>query len=143
MRTRLVVGGLGVLLVGFGVVSVLLHLITRLPQLALWLVVPLVVHDGLLVPATLALAWLGRKALPRAWWGPAVVLLTLAGTLVALVLPALLSPATGSVPGLLNRDYPAGLGIAIAVTWTLTIAACLAVRALRRRPGRDRDDARA
>ncbi|MFI7588490.1 hypothetical protein ACIB24_15580 [Spongisporangium articulatum] len=129
MRARIALGALGGAAMVFGVVS-LFSVPGRVPLVLLWAGVPLVLHDAVLVPATLALAWLGRRVLPRRAWGPAVVGLVCAATALLLALPPLLSPAAGAVPGLLNRDYRLGLALALAAS--LLVTALLLVGTRRR-----------
>ena len=135
MRLRVAIGVLGVLAIGFGAVLILLQEPGRIPRILVWLAGPLAVHDGLLAPATLGLAWLGRRVLPRRVWGPAVVGLALAGTTVLLALPLLLSPADGTVPGLLDRNYPRGVVIGLLAAALIT--GLLATLGRGRRPSRE------
>jgi hypothetical protein len=101
----------------------------RIPALVLWLGLPLAIHDAVVVPATLALAYGVRRMLPVAVWGPIVVGLVVSAVLVLLALADGLTPATGTVPGLLQGDYRMGLGVALAVTWlTILVMALLTSR---------------
>jgi hypothetical protein len=74
--------------------------------------------------------------LPVAVWGPIVVGVVVSAVLVLLALADGLTPATGTVPGLLERDYRMGLGVRLAVTW-LTILAMAPVTAWVRRGSED------
>ena len=97
-RGRVLLGAGGALLVGYGTLLVL----TQLPPAAwlrvgLWAGGAVAAHDLLLVPLVLALAWAGRRVLPRALWGPAVLGLVATGLSYLLFSSALrfISGATG------------------------------------------------
>lgn len=137
-RGRVLLGAGGALLVGYGTLLVL----TQLPPAAwlrvgLWAGGAVAAHDLLLVPLVLALAWAGRRVLPRALWGPAVLGLVATGALSAAAAAALVRGGGDSgVPGLLDRDYVGGYALALAVVWA-AVAALVAVRAARARRRHD------
>lgn len=128
---RLLLGAAGVVTMAAGVVLAL-GLGTRALKLAAWLVGVAVLHDAVLAPAVLLLAAIGRRLLPRSAWGPAVLWLVAAGVLTALAAVALLRADEGaSVPGLLDRDYGAGLLVSLAAVTALAVAAWAARRGRR------------
>jgi hypothetical protein len=141
-RLRIAIGALGVLAMLFAAWLALTGLGLRSIRLAIWLGGTVAVHDGILVPATLALAWLGRRWLPRTAWAPAAAGLVVAGTLTILSAVVLVQPGRDpTLPSLLDRDYPAGYGVALFLVLVLTSAISLhRVRSARlgssRRPGR-------
>jgi hypothetical protein len=141
IRLRAGLGALGVLVLAIGGWLAISSLGLRSIRLALWLGVPVLLHDGVLVPLVLALGWLGRRWLPRPAWGPAACGLVATGTLTALGAVVLVQPgADPTLPSLLDRDYGAGYALALATVWALTgLVAAVRVRDARarapRRPG--------
>jgi hypothetical protein len=125
-RLRIAIGALGVLGLAIGGRLAISGLGLRSIRLALWLAVPVLLHDGLLVPLVLALGWIGRRVLPEAAWGPATCGLVATGTLTALGAVVLYQPgADPTLPSLLDRDYGAGYALAMAIVWSLTSLASL------------------
>ncbi|MFF7154899.1 hypothetical protein [Streptomyces sp. NPDC008139] len=116
------VGAVGLAAMAFGATLLLTdpH-IYGWPAVVEWLVGAVVLHDGVLVPAVLALGALAatRPGLRPRW--PFV----LAGSLVLIALPVLLRPRPTANPSVLPLDYPRGL--AIAVGTVLALALCGAV----------------
>jgi hypothetical protein len=87
-------------------------------RIAVWAGVGLVVHDFVFAPLCAALGFTGRKLVRGRWWTP----VTVAG-LCTVVLGLLAIPVFAK-PGLrpdnmtvLNRDYPLGLWVSIAIVW--------------------------
>jgi hypothetical protein len=87
-------------------------------QGAAWFVGGPLVHDGLVAPVV-GLVGLGLgRVLPRPWRAPVVAGLVLTGVLTLLGVPLLWRPFGGATnPGLHDRDYGAGLAIALGVVW--------------------------
>jgi hypothetical protein len=132
-RLRIALGTLGVLGLTIGGGLALSSLGLRSIRLALWLGVPVLLHDGVLVPLVLALGWLARRLLPQPAWGPAACGLVATGTLTALGGVVLVKPgADPTLPSLLDRNYWAGYALALAIVWTLTtLLAAARVRSAR------------
>lgn len=134
-RRGLLVGlAVGVPVMAYGVRGVFVDAARTHPaELARWVVGAAIVHDLVLVPAVLAVGWLGRRLVPPAHWP-----LVRAGLLTTGVLALVGWPfvrgygATPRNPSLLPRDYGAGLAAAIAAVW-LAVAVLAVVAALRRR----------
>ena len=79
-------------------------------EVVLWLAAAVVIHDGILAPAVLALGWLGGRLLPRAVARGAVTVLVLLGPTVLVAIPVLgRFGAKPDNPTLLDRDYTLGL----------------------------------
>jgi hypothetical protein len=129
VRTALVVAGLAAGLYGawllweFPVVIIV--------RIAVWAGVGLAVHDFVFAPLCAALGLTGRKLVRGRWWTP----VTVAG-LCTVVLGLLAIPVFAK-PGLrpdnmtvLNRDYPLGLWVSIAVVWACVPIYYLIVRRL-------------
>ncbi|WP_143054953.1 hypothetical protein [Nocardioides luteus] len=82
----------------------------QIVEVALWLAAAVVIHDGILAPAVLALGWLGGRLLPRAVARGAVTVLVLLGPIVLVAIPVLgRFGAKPDNPTLLDRDYTQGL----------------------------------
>jgi hypothetical protein len=137
-RLRFVIGALGVLAIGFGAVLAVTGLGLRSVRLAIWLGAPVAIHDGIVVPLALALGWAGRRLLPRPAWGPAAAGLVVTGTLLALAAVVLPRPSPDpALPSLLDRNYPAGLAVALGLVWSITaVAAAFRLRSARTTAGR-------
>lgn len=132
-RLRIAIGSLGVLVLAVGGGLAITSLGLRSIRLAFWLGVPVLLHDGVVVPLALALGWLGRRLLPRPAWGPAACGLVATGTLTARGGVVLVQPgADPTLLSLLDRNYWAGYALALAIVWTLTTLVALArVRSVR------------
>jgi hypothetical protein len=129
-RLRIAIGALGALAMLFAAWLALTGLGLRSIRLAIWLGGVVAVHDAILLPATLALAWLGRRWLPRTTWAPAAAGLVVAGTLTILSAVVLVQPGGDpTLPSLLDRNYPAGYGVALSLVLVLTTA--ISVRRIR------------
>ncbi|HEX7827988.1 MAG TPA: hypothetical protein VF477_24075 [Mycobacterium sp.] len=87
-------------------------------RIAVWAGVGLAVHDFVFAPLCVVFGFAGRRLIRGRWWTP----VTVAG-LCTVVLGLLAIPVYDK-PGLrpdnltvLNRDYPLGLWLSIAVVW--------------------------
>jgi hypothetical protein len=129
---RVVIGALGLAAAGLGVARLLALGPANLVAAATWLVLGVVVHDGLLAPLTVALGVLLARAarLP----GPALTGLTVLGTVTVVAVPVLgRFGERPDNPTLLDRNYVLGwLGLA-----TLTVLCSGIVAAVRRTKGGD------
>ncbi|EGD45371.1 hypothetical protein NBCG_00273 [Nocardioidaceae bacterium Broad-1] len=82
----------------------------QIVEVVVWLAAAVVIHDGILAPAVLALGWLGGRLLPRAVARGAVTVLVLLGPTVLVAIPVLgRFGAKPDNPTLLDRDYTQGL----------------------------------
>jgi hypothetical protein len=125
-RARIGIGALGVLALLFAAWLAVTGLGLKSVRLAVWLGGVVALHDAVVVPATLALAWAGRRVLPRPAWAPAATGLVVAGTLTALAAVPLL-PVGGdpTLSSLLDRNYPAGYAGAVGLVLLVTTAVCV------------------
>ncbi|MCC8251250.1 hypothetical protein [Saccharothrix luteola] len=131
---RWVIGALGVAMGLWGAVLVL-PLVSV--DLALWFVAGPLVHDVLLAPLFAGFGLLIARWVPKPWRAAVLVGGTFTGVLVLLAVPLLWRPfAGGPNPGLVDRDYPVGLLVAVGVTWLGVLAATLVRR--NKRPHADR-----
>jgi hypothetical protein len=82
----------------------------QIVEVMIWLAAAVVIHDGILAPAVLALGWLGGRLLPRAVARGAVTVLVLLGPVTLVAIPVLgRFGAKPDNPTLLDRDYVQGL----------------------------------
>ncbi|WP_367132582.1 hypothetical protein [Saccharothrix sp. HUAS TT1] len=122
---RWLIGALGVVMAGWGA-YLLLPLLDV--DLALWFIGGPVAHDVLLAPLFAGVGLLVVRWAPPRWRAPVLVGGTLTGVLVLLAVPLLWRPFGGPRnPGLVDRDYPTGLLVAIGVVWLGVLAARLLV----------------
>lgn len=95
-------------------------------EVVVWLAAAVVIHDGILAPAVLALGWLGGRLLPRAVARGAVVVLVLLGPAVLVAIPVLgRFGAKPDNPTLLDRDYIQGLLVFAALCLCAGVAVAL------------------
>lgn len=128
MRTaRWLTGGLGVLLLGYGILRIAQFSDATQPrQLGGWLVAALVLHDGILAWLVVGIGWLLGRFVPgraRAYLQGGLI----TAGLVSLVAAPMIYRRGRSQPGqaLLERDYLANLLIIFACIAAVTGAAYL------------------
>lgn len=122
MKTRLVLGAIGVIIMGIGVRVLLTDRYIHHPlEVVWWLAAAVALHDGLLVPAVLAVGALLR---PR---GALRAGLVAGACVTAIALPVMLAPRHPANPTVLPLDYPrdwlvalAGVAVLTALAWTWT-----------------------
>jgi hypothetical protein len=102
-----------------------------------FLVTVLVVNDGVLLPAVIAVGVLAHRLVPPPCRGTVQAALLASGTLTLVALPLVLGYGRiADNPSALPRDYGHGLLTVLAIVW-LTAAVALATRARRRRRNGD------
>jgi hypothetical protein len=116
MRAVLIV--LGVAIAGYGAVLLWEFPVVIILRIAVWAGVGLAVHDFVFAPLCAVLGFTARRLIRGRWWTP----VTVAG--LCTVVLALLAIPVYDKPGLrpdnmtvLDRDYPRGLLLSIAVVW--------------------------
>jgi hypothetical protein len=116
LRAVLIV--LGVAMGAYGAVLLWDNSFEVIVRIAVWAVAGAVLHDFVFAPLCVALGFTGRRLIRGRWWTP----VTVAG-LCTVVLGLLAIPVFAK-PGLrpdnmtvLNRDYPLGLWVSLAVVW--------------------------
>ena len=129
VRVALVV--LGVVVGGYGAVLLWENPPVIILRILGWALVGVVLHDLVFAPLCVALGYAGRRLVPGRWWPPVAV-----AALCSVVLVFLAIPVYGK-PGLrpdnltvLDRNYPLGLRISLAVVWTCVPLYYLATRLL-------------
>jgi len=114
LRGTLVAAGLAALV--FGAFNLLGQSLGDLISAAIWFTVPAVLSDLVLLPAIAAVGWLLTKKLSPWMRLPVQVALGMIGSLTALALPFLGKPGLRpDNPSLLDRNYPVGYGIYVAI----------------------------
>jgi hypothetical protein len=131
---RAIVGGLGLGAAVYGAVRLLDLGLDNLREAGIWLVGGVVLHDGVLAPATIAVCFL----VGRAWRGslPAAVVVgaVVLGTVTLAAVPVLgRFGARADNPTLLDRNYV--LGWLVLATLTVVVSGVAAL--IRRKDGAD------
>ncbi|HEX7658287.1 MAG TPA: hypothetical protein VF444_02315 [Pseudonocardiaceae bacterium] len=134
--TRIIVGLVGLAVLGFGAWLVW-PLLLAVPRAGLsfpaWLIAGPFVHDGLIAPIVGLSGLLVLRRLPPAWRTPVATGSVVSGVLLLLSIPHLWRAyAPNHFPGLNDRNYGAGVLIALAVVWAV-VAVVIAARLLRAR----------
>lgn len=127
LRIRYGLGGLGVLAALYGVFLVLSRQegLARLESVGIWLVGGVVLHDAVLAPLVIGLAWLVRGT-PTTWRRPAVVGLVVLGSLTLLAVPVLTGlGARADNPTLLDRPYGWSWLVTLVVVVALVVVAAV------------------
>jgi hypothetical protein len=136
MRTRIVIGVVGVLMGAFGALRFLQLDLADVLDAVLWLAGGVVVHDAILAPLTVALTFLGTRVVPTGLRTRVTVALVVLLTVTVTAIPVL--GRFGARPDnatILPRDYPAGWLVLAALVLVATLAAGPVSRAVRRRRG--------
>lgn len=127
MRALLVAVGLAV--AGYGVVLLLEMPTPVLVRIVVWAVAGAVIHDLVFAPACAAFGLAGRRLVPGRWWPPVAVAGLCTVVLALLAIPVYARPgAHADNPTVLDRDYPLGFWVAVAVVWACVPVYCLMVR---------------
>ena len=129
MRVVLVV--LGVIVAGYGAVLVWENPPVIIMRIVVWALVGVVLHDLVFAPVCVALGFAGRRLIPSKWWPPIAVAAFCSVVLVLLAIPVYGKP--GMRPDnmtVLDRNYPLGLSISLAIVWMCVLVYLLATRLL-------------
>ncbi|MGV9860703.1 S-methyl-5'-thioadenosine phosphorylase [Gordonia sp. NPDC003425] len=119
----MVVGACGI---GYGVfLTVTAVARTDWSSMVGWLAGGVIAHDAVLAPIWLAVWWILRRTLrDRGRYVPVAIALAFTGVLTLLAVPVLAPRPAGQAPAsnptLLDRNYPAGLAVAVAAVWAIT-----------------------
>ena len=114
MRTRLLIGLLGVAATAYGA-WLLAEDLPDLVDTAVWLAAGVVLHDFVLVPLTLTAGWIATRLLRPRLRAPVAAGLVVLGTLTLVAVPVLGGwGANADNPTILDRDYRADWGVVAA-----------------------------
>ncbi|MGU3498081.1 hypothetical protein [Mycobacterium sp. C31M] len=127
---RILLGVLGVVIAGYGVVLLVDFPPVIIARILVWAVVAAVVHDLVFAPLCAALGLAGRRLIPARWQSPVAVAGLCSVVLILLAIPVYSSPGLRpDNPTVLDRNYPLGLAVALAIVWLcVPIARLLPVR---------------
>ncbi|MET0899553.1 MAG: hypothetical protein ABWY45_16720 [Mycobacterium sp.] len=118
---RVALGAAGLALIGYGAMLLLDNPGPTLLRIALWAAAGVLLHDFVFAPVITALGFAGRRILPRSWWAPVGVAALVSVTLLLLAIPVFDTPGAKPLnPTVVDRDYPKGLGISLALVWACT-----------------------
>jgi hypothetical protein len=115
---RVVLIILGTAIGGYGAVLVWDNSFEVIVRIAVWAVAGAVLHDFVFAPLCVVLGFTGRRLISGRWWTPVTVAGLCTAVLGLLAIPVFAKP--GLRPDnmtVLNRDYPLGLLLSIAVVW--------------------------
>ncbi len=122
MRTRLLLGALGVAVATYGGWLLLQEDLSDLVDTAGWLAGGVVLHDFVLVPLTLLLGLALVRLLPANLRAPVVGGLVVLGTVTLMAVPVLGGwGANADNPTILDRNYPVGWLVVAGVTMLVVV----------------------
>src|SRR6202158_5472670 len=132
--TRVILMLSGLALGAYGAVLVWENPPVIIMRILVWAAIGVILHDMVFAPLCVALGFAGRRLIPGKWWPPIAVAAFCSVVLVFLAIPVFGKP--GMRPDnmtVLDRDYPLGLWISLAIVWVCVPLYYLA-KAVRRRP---------
>jgi hypothetical protein len=140
MRTRLLLGALGVAVAAYGAWLLLQEGVDHggadLVDTGVWLAGGVVLHDFVLVPLTLLLGLALVRLLPAGLRAPVAGGLVVLGTVTLMAVPVLGGlGANAGDPTVLDRDYPVGW-LVVAGATMLVVALTIGLSAGRRSGGK-------
>ena len=128
---RAVLIGLGLALVGYGAMLLWDNPLQVIVNIGVWAAAGVVIHDFVFAPLCAAVGYAGRKLIRGRVWTPVAV----AG--LCTVVLALLAIPVYSKPGahldnmtVLDRNYPLGLWVSMAIVWACVPLYCVVARLL-------------
>jgi hypothetical protein len=128
MRTRLLLGALGVAVAAYGAWLLLQEDLSDLVDTAVWLAGGVVLHDFVLVPLTLLLGVALVRLLPANLRAPVAGGLIVLGTVTLMAVPVLGGwGANADNPTILDRNYAAGW-LAVAGATILAVLVTIVLR---------------
>lgn len=133
LRVLLIAAGVAV--GAYGAVLVLDFRPRTVVLIALWAGIGVIVHDFVFAPICAALGWTGRRLIQGRWRTPVTVAALCSVVLLLLAVPVYGTPgARPDNPTVLDRNYPLGLTISLALVWAcVPVYRALAVVLQRRR----------
>jgi uncharacterized membrane protein len=87
-------------------------------RIAIWAGAGVVVHDFVFAPLCAAVGFAGQRIIRGRWWKPATVAALCTVVLVLLAFPVYSRPgAHADNMTVLDRNYPLGLWVSLAIVW--------------------------
>lgn len=126
MTVRVVLVAVGVAMASYGAMLLLRSGPDALRSIVVWFAAGILLHDGLFAPLCAAVGLGGRRWLPRRWWAPVACGAVCTVTLLAVAVPTLTRGGALPNPTVLDRNYPVGLAVALALVWGLVVVAAVA-----------------
>lgn len=132
MRVLLLLSGLWL---GWYGLSLLLDLSsTDLLSVAVWFTGGILLHDAVFAPLCAVGGVGARRILPRSWWASGACGAVCTVALVLIAAPVLgRSRAMSDNPTVLDRNYVAGLFVAVVIVWALVVLATVVRRSIAKR----------
>ena len=113
----------GVAMMGFAVLSAVTNHNFKPTRHVLFLVLALVLHDGLLLPVFLAFGLVVRRVVPARYRSIIQGALIISAAVTFVALPFLLAYGrTADNPSALPRNYPGGYAIVLGAIWLVATA---------------------
>ena len=136
MRIRMLIAGAGLLLGLFGVFRLLTQVrIGDLAILGLWIAGALLIHDGVLSPAVVAVGWVIEHTVPARARRHLQAALVVGALITVVASPMIYRQGSGPVSkALLQQNYARNLTVLLAVIASFTLGA-YALRVLHDHPG--------
>lgn len=124
---------MGVVTGGYGASQLWDFPVDALLRIGVWAAAGVIIHDFVFAPLTAALGYTCRRLIKGSWWPPVAVAAMCSVTLVLLAIPVFDRPgAKPDNPSVLDRDYPLGLGVSLALVWA-SVPLWYAISAMSRR----------
>ena len=131
IAVRVILIGVGLVIGGYGAILIFENAPVIIMRIVVWALVGVVLHDAVFAPLCVALGFAGRRLIPGKWWPPIAVAAFCSVVLVFLAIPVYGKP--GMRPDnmtVLDRNYPLGLWLSLAVLWAGLLWYMLARRLL-------------
>ena len=133
MIARVILIALGLAVGVYGAVLVSENPPVIIMRILVWALAGVILHDAVFAPVCVVLGFAGRRLIPGKWWPPIAVAVFCSVVLAFLAIPVYGKP--GMRPDnatVLDRNYPMGLWISLAIVWACVPVYYLARMAHRR-----------
>jgi hypothetical protein len=128
---RVALGVIGIALGLYGASLLWENPVEVLIRIVIWAAAGVVLHDFVFAPLSAAAGLAGRRLVPRSWWPPVVVAGLCSAVLALLAIPVFSRPgAHADNMTVLDRNYPLGLWLSLAVVWACVPVYLVAARFL-------------
>jgi hypothetical protein len=129
---RVLLGMAGLWCAYYGISMILPYRPADLLSVVIWFVGGIVLHDFVFAPLCVIVGLGARRLVPRVWWAPLAYGTACTVVLVALAVPVLVPHNTFGNSTVVDRNYPLGLGIALAVVWIMVLLSIFRIMRHRR-----------